>query len=412
LKSEHSPTARSGHADEFHTDIVELMPLIRRVVKARIRDPHLTEDLVQETLARLIEARPRISRDGLNGYAVATARNLAHSVGRDQQRQRRHEHKLLDLREAPDPQEETLRQEENAAVSTALSKLSPGEKASIVAHEIKGQPTTSLATEQGSTPGGVAVQLARARAKLRVDYLLALEKTQPPSPLCRRVLVALSAGDRRRQVALNTGDHLLRCEHCAALSEPLMKRRRPLAALLPLGPFVRLGDFLKGKFQTPKAQVGAATAGGATVVGAVVLVAALMGGEPRPQSSSPPPATTASQRGHLVIASGPVLDPSADLLAPHVGKRVTARSVVVQSVPADEGFWLGRRGGRVFVRLKGKGESPVKIRAGTRVIFSGRVVPHGVGFAQRVGVTSQLDEQDLRSKRWHIDVPYKSLRAP
>ncbi len=405
MKSEHPPTERSGHADEFHADIVELMPLIRRVVRARIRDPHLAEDLVQETLARLIEARPRISRNGLNGYAVATARNLAHSAGRDQRRHRRHEHKLLDPREAPDPQEETLRQEENAAVSTALSKLSPREKASIVAHEIKGQPTTSLATEQGSTPGGVAVQLARARAKLRVDYLLALEKTQPPSPLCRRVLVALSAGDSRRQVALNAGDHLLHCDHCAALSEPLMKRRRPLAALWPLGPFVRLGEVLKGKFQTPKAQVGAATAGGAAVVGAVVLVTALMGGEPRPQPPSSP-------RGHLVIASGPVLDPSADLLAPHVGKRVTARSVVVQSVPADEGFWLGRRGGRVFVRLKGKDESPLKIRAGKRVIFSGRVVSHGVGFAQRVGVTSRLDDHDLRSKRWHIDVPYKSLRLP
>ena len=50
MKSEHPPTERSGHADEFHADIVELMPLIRRVVKARIRDPHLAEDLVQETL--------------------------------------------------------------------------------------------------------------------------------------------------------------------------------------------------------------------------------------------------------------------------------------------------------------------------------------------------------------------------
>ena len=37
--------------------ILDLLPLIRRVVGARVRDPHTVEDLVQETLARVMAAR-------------------------------------------------------------------------------------------------------------------------------------------------------------------------------------------------------------------------------------------------------------------------------------------------------------------------------------------------------------------
>jgi serine/threonine-protein kinase RsbT len=40
------------------------------------------------------------------------------------------------------------------------------------------------------------------------------------------VLLALSAGDRRRQRDLDAGGHLLACSWCARLSEPLLDRRR------------------------------------------------------------------------------------------------------------------------------------------------------------------------------------------
>jgi serine/threonine-protein kinase RsbT len=40
------------------------------------------------------------------------------------------------------------------------------------------------------------------------------------------VLLALSAGDRRRQRDLDAGGHLLACAWCARLSEPLLDRRR------------------------------------------------------------------------------------------------------------------------------------------------------------------------------------------
>ncbi|HEY4728610.1 MAG TPA: sigma factor, partial [Actinomycetes bacterium] len=43
-----------------HEDILELEALLRRVVRARVRDPDTVDDLVQEALARVIAARGRL----------------------------------------------------------------------------------------------------------------------------------------------------------------------------------------------------------------------------------------------------------------------------------------------------------------------------------------------------------------
>ena len=63
-------------ADSAQDVILELVPVIRRVVAARVRDFQLVDDLVQETLARVMAARDRIEQDTLAPYAVAVARNL------------------------------------------------------------------------------------------------------------------------------------------------------------------------------------------------------------------------------------------------------------------------------------------------------------------------------------------------
>ncbi|MFW5469096.1 anti-sigma regulatory factor [Knoellia sp. CPCC 206435] len=70
----------------------------------------------------------------------------------------------------------------------------------------------------------MAAQLKRARARLRVEYVLALDGAEPPTDHCRPVLLALSSADRRRQRELDAPRHLLECEQCALLSEPLLGR--------------------------------------------------------------------------------------------------------------------------------------------------------------------------------------------
>jgi RNA polymerase sigma factor (sigma-70 family) len=212
-----------------HGAVVELAPLLRRVIAARVRDGHVVEDLVQEALTRVMAARERLEPRTLAPYAVVTARNLVRSLATSEDRSRRHAHRLIDVREPVLPEEEALRREESRAIKTALGKLPQQDQEALVAHEVEGMDTATLASSRDSTPGAVAAQLSRARAKLRVEYLLELEQAEPPTARCRPVLLALSAGDRRRQRDLDAGGHLLACAWCARLSEALLDRRKVAA---------------------------------------------------------------------------------------------------------------------------------------------------------------------------------------
>jgi len=205
--------------------IVELVPMVRKIVGSRIRDPHLVDDLVQETLARVMAAHSRVEGDTLAPYAAVTARNLVASYARRNDRARDRVHLLADV-DVSDPMgAELLRKEESALMAAALAQLPATERDLLVAHEVRGEDTKTLARRRASTPGAVAAQLSRVRAKLRVEYLLVQEHAEPPNDRCRPILRALSAGDRRRQRELDTGGHLLACESCARISSSLLDRR-------------------------------------------------------------------------------------------------------------------------------------------------------------------------------------------
>ena len=219
------------HAAETSAEdsITDLLPLVRRVVAAKVRDPHLVDDLVQETLVRVMAARTRVEADTLAPYATVTARNLIASLARSDDRARRMAHLLADDDPAEHPEDEVLRQEQNAAVKDALARLNPAEREMLLAHEVQGRDTATLAAGHGSTPGAIAARLSRARAKLRVEYLLAHGRAEPPTDRCRPVLLALSTGDRRRQRELDAGGHLLGCDFCAGISGPLLDRHATVA---------------------------------------------------------------------------------------------------------------------------------------------------------------------------------------
>jgi RNA polymerase sigma factor (sigma-70 family) len=204
--------------------VAALIPMVRRIVAARVSDAETADDLVQETLARVLAASARVEPGMLEPYAIVTARNVVANLWREQDRHRRNQHRVADLRVADAPDEELLADEERSAVARALGRLSERERRTLLAHEVAGQDTRSLAGELGSTAGAVAAQLNRARARLRVEYLLASDRIEPPTDRCRPVLLALSGGDRRRQREVDAARHLLECDICARLSEPLMER--------------------------------------------------------------------------------------------------------------------------------------------------------------------------------------------
>lgn len=396
-------------------DLVAVAEPIRRVVAARLRDAHAVDDVVQETLARLLGIRERLDSSALLPYAVVTARNLAAEHGRTGLRHRRHLHRVLDLQEPERPDEHALRREEERALTAALGSLSERDRSLLVAHEVEEQDTASLAAAEGSTPGGVAAQLARTRARLRVDYLVALHRAELPTLRCRPVLLSLSTGDRRRQKILRAGSHLLTCATCAELSQPLLGRRRVLAGLLPWAWIPSLAAAARSLSRRRSVQVSTAAVATTAVVAAGVMASrhstpapapVAARSTPSPEAASAPAAPASS--GAVLIAGRPLrpVGPTATLVD-YVGSAVRATDVRVLAVPADEGFWVGAAtGGRLWVQLPtatGKGaESKAQIRPGQRLSFVGTMVRNGVGFTTRAGVTAAEGAAQLSAQGAHV----------
>jgi serine/threonine-protein kinase RsbT len=204
--------------------VADLIPMLRRIVGARLGHHPAAEDLVQETLMRVLAARDRIEPGMVEPYAIATVRNLMASMWRLEDREQRNQHRAHDPGEPDRSEEVVVASEESAAIAQALQRLDDRERRILLAHEVTGASTRALAEEAGSTAGAVAAQLSRARARLRVEYVLALENVEAPTEQCRPVLLALSIADRRRQREVGAAQHLLECELCSRLSEPLLAR--------------------------------------------------------------------------------------------------------------------------------------------------------------------------------------------
>jgi RNA polymerase sigma factor (sigma-70 family) len=212
---------RSGEPGD---DVADLIPMLRRIVAARIGSHPAAEDVVQETLVRVLAARDRIEPGMLEPYAITTVRNVVATLWRQQDRSRRNQHRAHDPSEPEQAEDLVVASEEQSAMATAIGRLSDRERQALLAHDVEGMDTRSLAEEAGSTAGAVAASLKRTRARLRVEYLLALEHAEPPTERCRPVLLALSSADRRRQREVDAPQHLLECELCSRLSGPLLER--------------------------------------------------------------------------------------------------------------------------------------------------------------------------------------------
>ncbi len=91
------------------------------------------------------------------------------------------------------------------------------------------------------------------------------------------------------------------------------------------------------------------------------------------------------------------------------GRRVAADGVRVDSVPADEGFWISVGGRRVWVLVTTAWESPFVVEPGDRATFTGQVVSHGPDFADRPEFSS-ADAEDLVEAGAHIEVDVDDLR--
>jgi RNA polymerase sigma factor (sigma-70 family) len=240
----HRPRAGTGwRLGGDDAPLIDVEAVVRRTLAARTRDQHLVEDLTQETLARLTGTQHRFSPDAERAYAVVTARNLLASHYRRQSVRGRHLHRLLDDGGSDDPAQATLDREESEAMTSALGQLDPAERDLLMRHEVSGTDLATLADEANVTSGAIAMRLARARANLRLEFLLAFRRMRLPTDQCRPVLLAFAVGDRRRQAQLDADEHVRTCPACAELVGPMTQRDRRIAGwlLIPIAEGLRRG---------------------------------------------------------------------------------------------------------------------------------------------------------------------------
>ena len=165
------------------------------VVGRRVNHRDAVDDIVQETLARLLAARQRLDdratgplrdRDGaqprVSGWRQAETGRRQPAPPRSTTRAPRH------------PTRPCSGGRRRRPSARRWSGSHHGERARSSPTRSRGGTPPRWPTSSGSTPGAVAAQLNRSWAKLRVEYLLELERP-PPTAQCRPVLLAL-VGER------------------------------------------------------------------------------------------------------------------------------------------------------------------------------------------------------------------------
>lgn len=450
-----TPSLDATGIDEHHEKLVELQAPLRRFVASRVRDTHQVEDIVQETMLRMLQVAPRLEAESLSAYAFTVARNLIVAGARSEATARRNLPQLVERHEPVRPDTAATEAEARRALGVALAKVTPAVRHQLLARDLDRRPLHEVAVESNVSAGVLASQLHRTRARLRVDYLLSLRQITLPSAACEKVLVAISAADQRRQTALRAGQHLDGCPVCSELSLPLVGRDHALAGWAPI-PLIALGS-LHGHLARlfgahPKASVAAST-GVAITVAAVAAGAVYASADPAGVATPPsqtvtvpsatPPtkegpdstagAATTSTNQSAPEVSGPTSPAGADGLVPprvpdlsHLGgpviadavhlkplsgQNVQARGVTVLKVPADEGFWIGQEKSRVWVNLAGAGESPLQIRTGQRLSFTGVVTANTPAFLASAGPAQDDGLGLLRRQQFHLEVDPSSIQV-
>ena len=202
-------------------DAAALLPVVQRVVRARMGAHPDADDVIQEAMARIIASHERIDPGTAEAYAITTARNLVTNTWRAQDRFRRNQHRLVDLERPERPDDAADVDVDRAAVTRAMEQLTVSERELLVAHDLDRVALRDLAASRETTAGALGARLSRLRARLRVEYLIALTGAEPPTGRCRPVLLSIATHDRRRRRENESDHHLLSCAFCAAIGPEL-----------------------------------------------------------------------------------------------------------------------------------------------------------------------------------------------
>jgi RNA polymerase sigma-70 factor (ECF subfamily) len=131
---------------------------------SKVRDPHLSEDIAQETMSRLaaVAREKPIENSGALGFSIA--RNLL----RDHFRARRPLEELDDSLACPQPLADDVVQQRQrlAAVARVIQAMPPLRREIFTRRRIQGESPGEIAASLGLSPAAVEKHLVRGLADL------------------------------------------------------------------------------------------------------------------------------------------------------------------------------------------------------------------------------------------------------
>lgn len=147
--------------------------LLRSVARRCCADPILREDIVQESILRLLPKAPllrELEEKALGCYLAVTIRNTAASFLREQAR---HQALLVPwdgrAEEVPDhtatPEGQLLSREERDCLKALWRQLPQADRTILAGRYLRGRTSPQLAQELGCTPNCIRMRLTRARRR-------------------------------------------------------------------------------------------------------------------------------------------------------------------------------------------------------------------------------------------------------
>lgn len=161
--------AQDGDRACYERLLTEILPLLRGLVRRRVRDPAAVEDVVQNVLLSLHRARHTYRPERRFGpWLRAIARNAVIDWGRQHSRRSRREVVLPSEDGFPEigelPQEAPRLSPE---LEQALGELPPVQREAVQLLQLEGLSVAEAAVRAGITPGALKVRAHRGYRALR-----------------------------------------------------------------------------------------------------------------------------------------------------------------------------------------------------------------------------------------------------
>jgi RNA polymerase sigma-70 factor (ECF subfamily) len=157
-------SSKDGAMQSLETQLLDSREKFLHYIQARISDPDLAEDILQESLLRALQSAPRLRNEE---RSIPWFYRILHNAVIDVYRHRQVELKAVQALGVDEP---SVEPEDAAALCQCFYALIPAlkpEYANLIRVELAGEDGEAVATRLGITPNNLKVRRHRARQALR-----------------------------------------------------------------------------------------------------------------------------------------------------------------------------------------------------------------------------------------------------